>query len=89
MKKGQTYKRIPKISLQERHLPYKWQEKLVKNQEIGGVFLVFLSGKNNVELDAKVKLLQGLCKNIAEFATLTPVTDREQINGVDPKKRGE
>jgi len=64
---------LPRIQLGEHHLPYRWQENLIKNQEIGGVFLVFLSGKNKAEIQKKVKLLKQHCKTIRDFATVKPI----------------
>jgi hypothetical protein len=42
--------------MDEKHLPYKWQEKLVSNQEIGGVFLVFLTSNTLVKIVICVKI---------------------------------
>jgi len=53
-----------RIPLDNKYIPYGWQENLVKNQEMGGVFLVFLSGKNQKEIQEKVKLLKQFCKKI-------------------------
>jgi hypothetical protein len=64
---------IPRIQLNENHLPLRWQENLIKNQEIGGVFLVFLSGKNMAEIEKKVKALKVYCKTITSFATVKPI----------------
>ena len=49
------------------------EEDLIKNQEIGGVFLVFLSGKNKAEIEKKVKHLKQFCKTIKDFATVKPL----------------
>ncbi len=57
-------RRLPKIQIDEKHLPYKWQETLAENQKIGGVFLVFLSGDNNSEIMGKVKLIKDFCKTL-------------------------
>ncbi len=64
---------LPRIQLDEGHLPYRWQENLIKNQEIGGVYLVFLSGKNKAEIHRKVKHLKIICKTIKDFATVKPL----------------
>ncbi len=66
-------KGLPRIQLDEGHLPYRWQENLIKNQEIGGVFLVFLSGKNTGEIKIKLKTLKQFCKTIKDFATVKPL----------------
>ena len=57
-------KKLPRIQLDEKHLPYKWQEGLVANKKIGGVFLVFLSGDNRMEIKIKVKKLREFCKTL-------------------------
>lgn len=69
---------LPRIQLDENHLPPKWQEKLIENQEIGGVFLVFLSGKNKAEIRKKVKHLKQFCKTITDFATVEPVKEQSK-----------
>ena len=63
---------LPRIQLDEKHLPYRWQENLIKNQEIGGVFLVFLSGKNKAEINKKMVALRKFCK-IKDFAIVKPL----------------
>jgi len=65
---------LPRIQIDEKHLPYRWQESLIKNQEVGGVFLVFLSGKNKAEINKKVKYLKQFCKTIKDFATVKSLT---------------
>lgn len=68
---------IPRIALREQHLPYKWQERLIANQKIGGVFLVFLSGKDMEEINTKVKYLKEFCKTVdgqlEDFAQVKPL----------------
>jgi len=71
-------KGLPRIQLDENHLPPKWQEKLIENQEIGGVFLVFLSGKDKAEIRKKVKHLKQFCKTITDFATVEPVKEQSK-----------
>lgn len=70
-------RKLPRIQLDEKHLPYKWQEKLIANQEIGGLFLVFLSGKNGKEIDNKVKQIKHFCKTLngscKDFAKVKPL----------------
>lgn len=64
-------KGLPRIQLDEKHLPYKWQEHLIEKQEIGGVFLLFLSGKNKKEIKDKVKAIKRFVR-VKDFATITP-----------------
>jgi len=77
--------RLPRIQLDEKHLPYHWEQKLISNQEIGGVFLVFLSGKTKQEITLKVKLLKNYAKTLKvqlkDFAKVTPVdsTSKEKL----------
>jgi hypothetical protein len=52
------------IQIDNKYIPYRWKETLIKNQKIGGVFLVFLSGENRAEIQKKVKLLKQFCKKI-------------------------
>ena len=70
-------RKIPRIQLYEKHLPYKWQEKLIGNQEVGGVFLIFLSGKSTKEIDKKVKSIKQFCKTFngtcKDFAKVKPL----------------
>lgn len=53
------------------------KEKLVADQKTGGVFLVFLSGKNNTEIKDKVKCIKEFCKTLdgkcKNFAEVKPV----------------
>jgi len=70
-----TRRKLPRIQLHENHLPYRWQEKLIENQEIGGVFLVFLSGKTQAEIRKKVKALKQYYKTIKDFATVKPLRE--------------
>lgn len=71
-------KKLPKIQLDERHLPYKWHEMLVENQKIGGVFLVFLSGDNDREILEKSKKIKEFCKTIdVGIKPLATVTTRK------------
>ncbi len=73
--------KLPRIQLDEHHLPYRWQEKLKANEEIGGVFLVFLSGENQKEIKGKVKLIKGFCKTfeskIKSLATVNSLEKKE------------
>ena len=66
---------LPRIQLDEKHLPYRWHETLVQNQKIGGVFLVFLSGDNNKEINNKLEKIKDFCKTlevkIKPFAKVT------------------
>lgn len=55
---------LPRIQLDDKHLPYRWQQGLVSRQEIGGVMLLFLSGKTNKEIDFKVKEIKKFCKTL-------------------------
>lgn len=54
-----------KIGLYQEHIPYKWEEGLMSEQKIGGVMLVFLSGKNKTEINNKVKAIKNFCKILA------------------------
>lgn len=74
-------RKLPRIQLDNKHLPYHWQENLVANQEIGGVFLVFMQGKDAKEIALKVKLLKAFTKTlksaVKDFATVKPVKDEK------------
>jgi len=54
----------PKIKLPKKHLPYKWQETLVENQLIGGVLLVFVSGKDDKEIEEKTERIKAFCNSM-------------------------
>ena len=54
----------PRIKIDDKNIPYKWEENLIKNQLIGGVMLVFLEGKDKKEINKKVKLVKNYCKTI-------------------------
>ena len=83
--------RLPRIQLDERHLPYRWQENLVKNQNIGGVLLVFLSGKSKTEIRIKVKAIRDLCKGIRgfckSFAEVVPRSPTEETTSDKANER--
>ena len=68
---------LPKIQMDRKHFPYNWEQNLVSNQKIGGVFLVFLEGKDTKEIDYKVKLIKDFCKTIPakmkDFITVKPL----------------
>lgn len=60
-----TPRRVPSsIELHEQDVPLDWQYDLLKCQKIGGVFLVFMSGKTQKELKDKSKALKDFCKNL-------------------------
>lgn len=70
-------RKLPKIQLDEKHFPYHWEQNLVANQEIGGVFFVFLSGKTQKEINLKMKLIKKYCKTLKsqmrDFAQVKPL----------------
>ena len=51
-----------KIQIDNKNLPYRWQENLVSNGKIGGVMLVFVEGFTETEIKGKVKQIKDLCK---------------------------
>lgn len=53
-----------KIVLRDIDIPYHWQERLVAEGKIGGVFLVFLEGYTKKELQIKSKQVKDFCKTI-------------------------
>ena len=54
----------PRIKLEAKYVPYKWQEKLVREQKLGGVMLIFLEGKTKKEIKAKEKEIKSFCKEL-------------------------
>ena len=60
------YKHVDKqsIRIDKRYLPIEWTKKLVAGQKIGGVYLVFLDGKDQKEINFKVKSLNKFCKEL-------------------------
>jgi len=51
-----------KIQIDNKNLPYRWQENLVSNGKFGGVMLVFVEGFTETEIKGKVKQIKDLCK---------------------------
>lgn len=41
-----------------------WQETLVENQLIGGVLLVFVSGKDDKEIEEKTERIKAFCNSM-------------------------
>lgn len=56
------FSRVPIITLNPQEIPPNWKDKLVANQEIGGVVLVFLSAKSSKDLSNKVRRLRHFCQ---------------------------
>ena len=54
----------PRIKLEAKYVPYKWQEKLVREQKLGGVMFIFLEGKTKKEIKAKEKEIKSFCKEL-------------------------
>ena len=54
----------PRIKLEVKHIPYKWQERLVAEKKLGGVMLVFLEGKIKKEINDKQKKIKNFCKQL-------------------------
>jgi len=54
----------PRIKLEAKYVPYKWQENLVREQKLGGVMLIFLEGKTKKEIEAKEKEIKSFCKEL-------------------------
>jgi hypothetical protein len=50
-----------RIKLDNKDVPYHWKERLISEGKIGGVFLVFLEGKNSQEIKNKAKKLKVFC----------------------------
>jgi len=53
---------MKKIQLKETDLPLHWQEKLVAEQKVGGVVLVFLEGRNKAKLKKKTRDINKLVR---------------------------
>lgn len=52
------------IHVEEANIPNGWFQKLVAEQKVGGLLLVYLSGKDNNELETKKKLIVDFCKTL-------------------------
>jgi hypothetical protein len=53
-----------KIKVDAKYMPVDWDKELMANQRVGGLLLVFLSGKDKTELKDKVKKIRRFCKII-------------------------
>ena len=52
------------IQLYEQDIPQGWQQELIANQKVGGVFLVFISANTKKELKEKGRKIKQFCKSI-------------------------
>ena len=60
-----------KIGLSPEQIPAGWHDHLVENQLVGGVFLVFLEGRDQKEIAEKTKLLKVFCKSLSKISKKT------------------
>jgi len=60
-----------KIGLSSEQIPLGWHDHLVENQLVGGVFLVFLEGRDQKEIIQKTKFLREFCKNLSKISKKT------------------
>ena len=57
---------MPKMPIDIKNMPFKWQERLLNEGKIGGVMLVFIEGISREQVGKKASEVREFCKKLKE-----------------------